>query len=237
MSKIVEPAPVLRVCSCLTGLPELLPEVESALEHEFGAVELRSEPFAFDISDYYRDEMGDGLRRTWLCFRRLCAAERLPEARMATERIEARFAVEGRRRVNLDPGYLDLGKLVLASLKEAPDKIYELTLYTKTEDLWNLTTQRGANQRQEFNNMWVFAEAVPEGGVRATRLKITYKPQHSIAEYLYDPESNTYKRFDVGEPSMDALTNEQIAPANVMVLYVNHVDTDILADAHDPNQP
>ena len=24
----------------------------------------------------------------------------------------------------LDPGYLDLGKLVLASLKEAPDKIY-----------------------------------------------------------------------------------------------------------------
>jgi len=124
MSEKLKPAPVLRVCSCLTGLPELLPEVEAELVRAFGEVALKSVPFAFDTSEYYRPEMGEGLQRTWYGFRDLCPAERLVEARLKTGEIEDRFAVEGRRRVNLDPGYLDLGKLVLASLKEAPDKIH-----------------------------------------------------------------------------------------------------------------
>jgi hypothetical protein len=120
---------------------------------------------------------------------------------------------------------------------EDPDRIYELTLYTDTESLWELTSERDLNQRPDFHDMWTFGEAVPEGGVQATRLKITYKPDVSVAEYVYDAESKTYKRFDVGEPLVDALTDEQIAPANVVVLYVNHVDTDILADTHDPDHP
>jgi len=120
---------------------------------------------------------------------------------------------------------------------DAPDKLFELTMYTNTEDLWNVTTQRGVNQRQDFHNMWTFSEAAPDGGVQATRLKVTYKPNVAVAEYLYDPDSKTYKRFDVGEPLVDALTDQQIAPSNVLVLYANHVDTDILADAHDPDHP
>jgi hypothetical protein len=114
----------LRVCSCLAADPDLLPSVRDALTAEFGPIALSSEPFDFDTSDYYREEMGERLRRTWFCFRELCRPERLVEARHLTGRVEADLAEAGRRRVNLDPGYLDLGKLVLASLKEAPDKIY-----------------------------------------------------------------------------------------------------------------
>jgi hypothetical protein len=120
----MKPAPVLRLCSCLTGEPALLADVEAELVGAFGAIALRSDPFAFDTSDYYRPEMGTNLRRVWLAFRNLVPSEHLMEARLETGAIERRFAVEDRRRVNLDPGYLDLGKLVLASLKEAPDKIH-----------------------------------------------------------------------------------------------------------------
>ena len=38
--------------------------------------------------------------------------------------MEARFADEGHRRVNLDPGYLDYHKVVLASWKTGKHKIY-----------------------------------------------------------------------------------------------------------------
>jgi hypothetical protein len=102
----------------------MLPDVETALVRAFGEIALKSLPFAFDTSDYYAPEMGEGLRRTWYAFRELCGADTVAETRLRTGEIESRFAIEGRRRVNLDPGYLDLGKLVLASLKEAPDKIY-----------------------------------------------------------------------------------------------------------------
>jgi hypothetical protein len=120
---------------------------------------------------------------------------------------------------------------------DAPDKLFELTLYGTTERLWQVTESRGLNQRPDLQNMWVFAETVPDGGIKATRLKVTYRPTACVAEYLYDAESKTYKRFDVGQPLVDALTEEQIAPSNVVVLYVNHVDTDILADEHDPDHP
>lgn len=124
MLERVEPAPVLGLCSCLTGSAELLHDVERALVRAFGEIALRSPPFRFDTSDYYREEMGRGLERTWFVFRRLWRPERLPRSRRMSGRIEVAFSEGGRRRVNLDPGYLDPGKLVLASGKESPDKIY-----------------------------------------------------------------------------------------------------------------
>jgi len=124
MPQVTQVAPVLRLCSCLTAEAELLPRVQAALEAEFGMIALRSAPFPFDTSDYYRAEMGAHLQRYWYCFKKLYAAESLPEYRHASGKIERSFLQADRRRVNLDPGYLDYGKLVLASLKEAPDKIY-----------------------------------------------------------------------------------------------------------------
>jgi hypothetical protein len=124
MSRPLEPDPVLRVCSCLVGDRSLLPEVERELIRAFGAVALKSPAYPFDGSDYYRDELGDRIERFWFCFAELCGAESLSDGRWTTGGIEESFAVDGKRRVNLDPGYLDLGKLVLASLKQAPDKIY-----------------------------------------------------------------------------------------------------------------
>ncbi len=124
MSEVRDPVPVLRVCSCVTARSDVLPRVETELSRNFGDVVLKSDAFPFDKSDYYRAEMGGPLERTWFCFSLLCGPEELSESRLATGRIEDAFAEGGRRRVNLDPGYLDRGKLVLASLKEAPDKIY-----------------------------------------------------------------------------------------------------------------
>jgi hypothetical protein len=83
--------------------------------------------------------------------------------------------------------------------------------------------------------MWVFDETPPPNGTGATHLKIVYKPNWSIAEYRYNAATRTYKRFDLGQPTTDALTGRQIAPSNVVMLYANHVNSDIAADTHDPN--
>lgn len=115
------------------------------------------------------------------------------------------------------------------------DRRYELTLYGDTASLWNLETNRGVNYRPDYQGMWTFDETAPAGGTEATHLQIVYKPTYSIAEYRYDAGTRTYKRFDVGQATIDAMTGRQIAPANVLVLFANHVNSDIAADQHDPN--
>ena len=116
--------PVLRLCSVLCSSEELLEELLEELRLRYGPLEERSQPFPFDASDYYAKEMGDSLSRYWICFERLCDASELAGFRGETGELEKSFSAQGKRRLNIDPGYLDFGKLVLASMKEAPDKIY-----------------------------------------------------------------------------------------------------------------
>jgi hypothetical protein len=82
--------------------------------------------------------------------------------------------------------------------------------------------------------MWTFDALPPSGGRKVTHLKIAYNATHAEAEYRYDPGTKTYKRYDVGQPLIDEFTGQQIGPPNVLVLYVNHVNSDIAADMHDP---
>jgi hypothetical protein len=130
------------------------------------------------------------------------------------------------------PFYSDSG-----ALRRIPEegRIYELTMYTDTDSLWEVLTERGINERQDFHDMWIFSEMAPEGGVGASEVEIVYR-RTIEALYRYDEETQSYKRFDAGQPLKDAVTDEQIAPSNVLILYANHVDTDIAADMHDPNK-
>jgi len=122
--ELTEARPAVLMVSVLYGSEAILEESVRRLEEPFGPVALRSDPYAFDMSDYYRPEMGDGLRRVWLAFAQPVRPERLADWKLECASIEEDMSDDGRRRANLDPGYLDFGKLVLASFKEAPDKIY-----------------------------------------------------------------------------------------------------------------
>jgi hypothetical protein len=111
----------------------------------------------------------------------------------------------------------------------AEGKAYENTLFTDTETLWQATEKRGWNSRQDLSGM-VFAEEPPDGGSPATYLSIVYHTKYATAEYQYDPDRQAYLRSVVGEPHLDEITGEQIAVRNIVVLYANHVETDIIED-------
>lgn len=116
--------PVLPVVSVLSGKRDGHMGVLEELRGFYGPEALVSRSYPFDMSHYYRPEMGDGLNRVWLCFETLRDPSELPRWKMFCYGLEnSRLSRQGRT-VNLDPGYLDHGKLVLASFKPAPDKIY-----------------------------------------------------------------------------------------------------------------
>lgn len=118
------PDPVKLVVSILTGEHAIFNEVIGRLQDRFGQADFISGLMEFTDTDYYKDEMGGGLKRKLASFERLIDIEELPEIKTFTNGIEDGYLVNGNRRVNIDPGYLSLEKFVLASCKNFSHRIY-----------------------------------------------------------------------------------------------------------------
>jgi Domain of unknown function (DUF4416) len=123
-----EPKPVKYFVAFLTSEPDLLDTAEKDLTAIFGAVENRSEIIPWNLSNYYEREMGCGLLRRFVSFEPLASPEKLVEVKLATQQIETAYrrntADQCGRRLNLDPGYIESGKVVLATTKNANHRIY-----------------------------------------------------------------------------------------------------------------
>ena len=90
----------------------------------WGPVDFVGPDHPFDMTNYYEPEMGASLQRRLIGFEQLFHPDRIGEAKLACNAIEERLSCEGRRHVNLDIGYLDHNKIVLASMKYGGQKIY-----------------------------------------------------------------------------------------------------------------
>lgn len=149
-----------------------LDEVIDAVERVFGAVDFRSDEIAFTFTDYYAAEMGQGLRRVFLTVSELVDPSRLAEFKRRSDELETRFCRpaapssegEQRRRVNLDPGLLTLGRLILASTKDnaqrvpLSDGIYaEITLLYRKGDFeplrWTYPDYQSASYREVLRDI------------------------------------------------------------------------------------
>jgi hypothetical protein len=123
MADLKPPRPVGLLVGVIFSDEGLLPPLEAELEWQLGPIELRSPCFDFEITDYYRDEMGADLKRVFYSFKNLISPDIIADIKLTTVEIEALFTSGGKRRVNLDPGYIDYYKLVLASAKFQGQKI------------------------------------------------------------------------------------------------------------------
>ena len=117
---------------------EVLEKALKILEEEFGEIEDASEEYSFskEFSSYYDGELGgEGIRRIY-SFKELIDPARQAQIKTRTNQIEVQFSGDGRRLINLDPGFISHGRLLLATTKKTgfriplSDGIYtELTLF------------------------------------------------------------------------------------------------------------
>lgn len=94
------------------------------LRGRWGEFDFAGTDHPFDATHYYEAEMGADLKRRLLSFARLAAPESIVDAKLDCNAMEDTLACNGVRRVNLDIGYLDHNKIVLASAKHAGQKIH-----------------------------------------------------------------------------------------------------------------
>ncbi len=118
------PKPVKLVVAALAAGEGFPTQARDRLVSAFGEIDFASARFEFAATDYYVPEMGAPLFRQFFSFAKLHSPEALPAIKLRTNEIEQELAAERKRRVNLDPGYLDADKFVLASTKYHGFKIY-----------------------------------------------------------------------------------------------------------------
>jgi hypothetical protein len=124
MGQIKNAEPVKMLVGLLAARKELFDAVRMRLEQVWGPVDLQSEIMDFDYTRYYDNEMGRPLYRRFLSFEKRIDPGLLSGIKVATNALEDELAVNGRRQVNIDPGYLTPAKLVLATTKDRAHRIY-----------------------------------------------------------------------------------------------------------------
>ena len=131
MGKANVPRPVKLIVSAFAPADALLQQARQRLAAAYGAVDVESELLPFAHTSYYDAEFGGPpdlggralVRRIW-SFEPLIDPGALAAIKLSTNDLEQGWAMDGRRRVNLDPGYVSLAKLVLATTKNHGHRIY-----------------------------------------------------------------------------------------------------------------
>jgi len=118
------PKPVKLVMSLIVISESFLQDTLKDLEGAYGDTDFVSPRMVFDFTDYYTPEMGSGLKRTFVAFRRLIDPGALASVKQRTNQLEQRYAQGGGRKVNIDPGYLSAEHLVLATTKAYSHRPY-----------------------------------------------------------------------------------------------------------------
>lgn len=116
--------PVKYFVGALFSSETLLEKSVKLLTRHFGVIDQKSQSFVFENTDYYNAEMGVPIFRKFYSFTELKTPDYLAQAKLITNRIEDSLTVDARRKVNLDVGYMDYDKVVLASAKYGINKIY-----------------------------------------------------------------------------------------------------------------
>jgi len=118
---------VALIVGMLSAFPEVFQRLEAILSERFGKIARASAVLPFDYTRYYEPEMGANLRRKFLSFERHLHPEEIAAIKLWTNALEEQFAAQGfpaPRPINLDPGYVTLSKLVLATTKDHAHRIY-----------------------------------------------------------------------------------------------------------------
>ena len=110
--------PVKLIVSILVGEHDLSEKVCKKLISRFGQIDFMSEALPFNFTDYYEKEIGKALFRYLVSFKTLIPPDMLPPIKLYTNEIEDIFLrQDGTRKVNIDPGYIALHHLILATCK------------------------------------------------------------------------------------------------------------------------
>ena len=164
MGEVVKQRPVKLIAGIIFRDRSKLERAEKCLKRMYGPLETLEMESPFDYTDYYSEEFGSPLFRKIFCFEKPVGPEHLAGIKLETNRLEHKMRVEGKRTVNIDPGYVTEAKLVLLTTKDYTHRVYigrrifaESTLYYRDGSFrpwpWTYPDYASAGMVDHFNKV------------------------------------------------------------------------------------
>lgn len=160
-----KPKPAKLFMSLIASEERIIQNAMKDLTNLYGEIDFISEKLPFSFTDYYQREMGENLFRHFITFRNLIPMESLPDIKNETNRLETRYASpNGNRRLNIDPGYICLSHVILATTKGYSHRPYlrdgiyaDLTLIFRNKSFhpleWTYPDYRQESTIKLFNQL------------------------------------------------------------------------------------
>jgi hypothetical protein len=101
-----------------------LEKAESIIQNDFGEIIEQTEEYTTEYSKYYQKEMGKNLRKKFIVINKVIKKDRLIQLKKYSQNLEKYLSISDNRTVNIDPLYLDLDQVVVATSKYRGNRIY-----------------------------------------------------------------------------------------------------------------
>ncbi len=117
MAPVIIPPPAKLFIGVLFHNSEYLGQALQQFVEAYGEIDITSEDIPFTHTEYYK-EIGGTIYKKLVSFKNLIDRDTLADIKIYTNTVEFSFTSNNRRPVNIDPGYLTLSNVFLASCKE-----------------------------------------------------------------------------------------------------------------------
>ncbi len=132
MWELKDPKPVKLIIGILAAEQKALLAAMEAIEDKLDSIDLASDVWPFNQTDYYKDQTGTNILRQFVSTERLIDPGKLAKIKHKTNKLEQKLVHRLSsivhpplpRPVNLDPGIIEPSKLVLATTKNYSHRIY-----------------------------------------------------------------------------------------------------------------
>ena len=118
------PEPVMLIAGLLAQSEKQMKCLFDFLNGHWNDIIETSEVYPFSYSKYYQDELGDEPVRQYVAWKYFFDPDTILQIKLETNGLEKNFSKSHYRCCNIDPGYLGLYQMVLASTKPASYRIY-----------------------------------------------------------------------------------------------------------------
>jgi hypothetical protein len=99
-------------------------------------------------------------------------------------------------------------------------------MFANPAALWEMAASEGFAQRPHLRGFAFHADPPPDATGEASEIDLRYRATR--VGWVYDAEQEQYLRYADGQPHFDATTQQQVTADNVVVMYSEHVETEII---------